>query len=1095
MGFALETLQTDPLCSNSRYRKVAELCRKCDTFVYQVHDLFQGKDVALKFFKRGSTFNPARVLREILDHRALDHPHIIQYEEVFLTPEFLAVAMELAPDGTLTKRMQRQLSEQQTRWLFQQIMLALDFCDKKGIVVRAVHPDNMLLDNSRYQCPILKICQLDSLKDHLNLANDPGLSCFQPPEARLLLGKKSNGQAANVWSAGMILYGMLYGRTPFSPEGVLSACQGGLLHAEVTLQVMDPKFQLYFPTDRVVSEQCKGLVRRMLDPNPLTRASMKDILSDPWFAFGLPPNCILTREEVKAMNVPSMRQTAGELSDLAGRAVYVEESNQAPSAQDDYDSNPFGLEFDPSSCHTATESPVSVLLQDSVLSPHAVPWASSAPMETSGMHYMSAQPAASSAQPGGILDLVWMLPGNTANQSAVMQQHLVGQELAVQQQLVVEQHTTAFQQQSVMQHAGRAQNLQQQQHEPMTCYSTATQQQVAAHHPNGLQQQSLAHHYSMLQQHQSMPQHQVRFQQQQQQSAPHHELLLQQQQQPMAHLGALQQHQQPVMAQHRRVALNAAPSQQRITTQYEEALQRQASLQSAGVLQAHEMVAQAAAGSAQQQPTAQRPARLQQHGTLLNSVAQVPDGTAQQQAVVLDSCTPSLNTMDFQELMQLSMPQISSNLVSVSMAMPSAELPFDSLDIDFGLPAVALCAPRASADVGQGRAARSASGYSPSATHSPVAVQASAPAPGHSFGTLGQLAPQVLAISPGPGLAPTAGASRLPPALLGPKACSSPAAAFPVGSAPPLATQASCSGGSPFSSQSHVATASPPAAQPPPCLSHAPSAKRSRQRPPSRAKGKGAVAASNAAAPASLTAQPCIPLEPQLPLASPPDPMQPAGGTSSPAAVVLQPLPAIEPVVGSSIPAPPAALGPLAPQAALLTYTKHLQPGMTKLATRPKPLFPHSSNPVLPGGPLDQLQAFVSDIIQRHGTSPSREAQEELASLARTLLHDSVWHRWRPLLLELLQYHAWQPPVAAFSHCVDMKRLSADLQRCQMIVAAAAMVPSAAAPPALAPQHEPCASASLKRPPAPRPTSAPRPSKALRFAGQAAAPAPAAANV
>lgn len=39
------------------------------------------------------------VEREILNHRMLMHPHVVQFKEVFLTPKYLAIAMEFVPGG------------------------------------------------------------------------------------------------------------------------------------------------------------------------------------------------------------------------------------------------------------------------------------------------------------------------------------------------------------------------------------------------------------------------------------------------------------------------------------------------------------------------------------------------------------------------------------------------------------------------------------------------------------------------------------------------------------------------------------------------------------------------------------------------------------------------------------------------------------------------------------------------------------------------------------------------------------------------------------------------------------------------------------
>jgi serine/threonine-protein kinase SRK2 len=38
---------------------------------------------------------------EILNHRMLRHPHVIEFKEVFITSEYICIAMEFASGGSL----------------------------------------------------------------------------------------------------------------------------------------------------------------------------------------------------------------------------------------------------------------------------------------------------------------------------------------------------------------------------------------------------------------------------------------------------------------------------------------------------------------------------------------------------------------------------------------------------------------------------------------------------------------------------------------------------------------------------------------------------------------------------------------------------------------------------------------------------------------------------------------------------------------------------------------------------------------------------------------------------------------------------------
>lgn len=101
--------------------------------------------VAIKFLERGAGVNKS-VLREILNHRlCVVHPNIVQFKEVFLTPNHLAIVMEFAAGGDMFEYVIRHkapthgegLKEDDARGFFQQLLIALEFCHELGIANRS----------------------------------------------------------------------------------------------------------------------------------------------------------------------------------------------------------------------------------------------------------------------------------------------------------------------------------------------------------------------------------------------------------------------------------------------------------------------------------------------------------------------------------------------------------------------------------------------------------------------------------------------------------------------------------------------------------------------------------------------------------------------------------------------------------------------------------------------------------------------------------------------------------------------------------------------------------------------------------------------
>jgi serine/threonine protein kinase len=73
--------------------------------------------VAIKLIERGPEKITKFVDRELINHSKMLHPHVIQFREVFLTEQYLGVAMEYAAGGDMFQYVTRHrgLSEQAAR--------------------------------------------------------------------------------------------------------------------------------------------------------------------------------------------------------------------------------------------------------------------------------------------------------------------------------------------------------------------------------------------------------------------------------------------------------------------------------------------------------------------------------------------------------------------------------------------------------------------------------------------------------------------------------------------------------------------------------------------------------------------------------------------------------------------------------------------------------------------------------------------------------------------------------------------------------------------------------------------------------------------
>ncbi|PSC74454.1 sulfur stress regulator [Micractinium conductrix] len=278
------------LAGNPRYRKIRALSRGAFGEVVLGQDMQTGEQVALKFIERGAENINKYVEREIVNHMRLRHPHIIALREVFLTPSHLVLAMEYAAGGDLFHFVAARhgLPEEEARWFFQQLMIALDYCHRMGVTSRDIKLENTLLDGS--DRPLIKLADFGFSKDanqHSAPTSRVGTPAYLAPEVvGNRPGQVYDGKKADIWSCGVLLFIMVTDAYPFRRQGDDFLKPNQRLNAMLQ-RVLRADYA--FPPTKQLSEEVRDLISRILVSEPTLRASLQDILTHPWFTKGLNP--------------------------------------------------------------------------------------------------------------------------------------------------------------------------------------------------------------------------------------------------------------------------------------------------------------------------------------------------------------------------------------------------------------------------------------------------------------------------------------------------------------------------------------------------------------------------------------------------------------------------------------------------------------------------------------------------------------------------------------------------------------------------------------------------------------------------------------
>ncbi|CAG9786697.1 unnamed protein product [Diatraea saccharalis] len=240
---------------------------------------------AIKIIKKSRLTNgqlnnltdPIKIINEINIMKSLNHPCIISTEEVFDTNNAVYIVLELMQGGELFDRITKNghLTEQLTRFLFRQMVLAVKYLHSQGITHRDLKPENVLLE-SKQDDTIVKITDFGLSKfvgEDSFMKTMCGTPLYLAPEVLRANGQRCYGHEVDVWSLGVILFVCLVGYLPFSNE-----------YKEMTLreQILSGQYK-YSPSHwKGISLQAKLLMKRMLTVQVERRITLDQILNHAW---------------------------------------------------------------------------------------------------------------------------------------------------------------------------------------------------------------------------------------------------------------------------------------------------------------------------------------------------------------------------------------------------------------------------------------------------------------------------------------------------------------------------------------------------------------------------------------------------------------------------------------------------------------------------------------------------------------------------------------------------------------------------------------------------------------------------------------------
>lgn len=189
--------------------------------------------------------------KEILSK--ISHPFIVQMFWAFQSATQLHLVLELCPGGELFYHLHNlgRFSEDQARFYFAEVVLALEYLHNLNIVYRDLKPENILLDIDGH----IRITDFGLSKQNIG-KRDRSYSICGSPEymAPEMLLSGEHGLSVDFYTLGALLYELLTGLPPFYDKN-RSRMRWKILNEELEI----PGF---------ISKPTKALLAGLLEKNP-----------------------------------------------------------------------------------------------------------------------------------------------------------------------------------------------------------------------------------------------------------------------------------------------------------------------------------------------------------------------------------------------------------------------------------------------------------------------------------------------------------------------------------------------------------------------------------------------------------------------------------------------------------------------------------------------------------------------------------------------------------------------------------------------------------------------------------------------------------
>ncbi|PQQ14043.1 serine/threonine-protein kinase TOUSLED [Prunus yedoensis var. nudiflora] len=262
--------------------------------VYKAFDLVEHRYVACKLHGLNAQWSEEKkqsyirhAIREYNIHKTLVHHHIVRLWDIFeIDQNTFCTVLEYCSGKDLDAVLKATpvLPEREARIIIFQIFQGLIYLNKRTqkIIHYDLKPGNVLFDELGVakvtDFGLSKIVENDVGSQGMELTSQgAGTYWYLPPECFELSKTPLISSKVDVWSAGILVYQMLFGRRPFGHDQT----QERILREDTIIKAR----KVEFPSRPAISNEAKDFIRRCLTYNQAERPDVLAIAQDPFLTY------------------------------------------------------------------------------------------------------------------------------------------------------------------------------------------------------------------------------------------------------------------------------------------------------------------------------------------------------------------------------------------------------------------------------------------------------------------------------------------------------------------------------------------------------------------------------------------------------------------------------------------------------------------------------------------------------------------------------------------------------------------------------------------------------------------------------------------